>query len=147
MCMQAPKLSHPARLAARAQRGMTLIEIMIVIAIIGIIVAVVAVNVVGSSEEAKVKLCYTEMKKIEGAYAKWSADSDQPCPASIDELKRDMGKRQADTVKDPWGGEYVMLCADQAPPECEGFCVRSNGKDHKEGTDDDVKSWIKPTTK
>jgi general secretion pathway protein G len=140
----------PGRLtlaAARGQGGMTLIEILIVIAIIGIVMAVVVVNVVGGGDEAKKGVAFAEEKKIEAAYAKWSIDSPEGCPTSIDDLKHDLGKRANDHVKDPWGSDYLILCGDSAPPECEGFCVKSKGKDKKEGTEDDIKSWEKPSKK
>ncbi|HEX7624166.1 MAG TPA: prepilin-type N-terminal cleavage/methylation domain-containing protein, partial [Anaeromyxobacteraceae bacterium] len=48
-----------SKLARAAQRGMTLIEIMVVITILGLIAAAVAVNVVGQLSDAKIKQART----------------------------------------------------------------------------------------
>ena len=48
-----------------AERGMTLIEILVVITILGLIAAAVAVNVVGQLGEAKVKQAKTDLHTLE----------------------------------------------------------------------------------
>ena len=48
-------------------RGMTLIEIMVVITILGLIATVVTVNVLDSLDEAKIKTAKTQMKGFEDA--------------------------------------------------------------------------------
>jgi general secretion pathway protein G len=136
-----------ARAAARAaqpvQSGMTLIEIMIVLAIIALVMGLlVGPAVINQLQKAKVDTARQMTKQIEGAYAKWQVDAvDKDCPDSIDDLKAGLGKKKTDTVKDPWGHDYILKCGDQAPAECEGFCVLSMGKDGKEGTEDDIRSW------
>ena len=52
------------RSARAASRGMTLIEILVVITILGIIAAAVAVNVVGQLDEAKVKQARTDLLSL-----------------------------------------------------------------------------------
>ena len=64
---------------------------------------------------------------------------------SINEIVKYMNNK--DDAKDPWGNDFMMLCGAQAPPAAEGFGILSKGKDGKQGTDDDVKSWEKPTKK
>ena len=54
---------------------------------------------------------------------------------------------KSDEIKDPWGTPYVILCGDQAPEACEGFCALSLGPDKKQDTGDDIKSWEKPKKK
>ena len=49
------------RSARAAARGMTLIEIMVVITILGLIAAAVAVNVVGQLSDAKIKQARTDL--------------------------------------------------------------------------------------
>jgi general secretion pathway protein G len=135
-----------ANAAARTvtpQSGMTLIEIMIVLAIIALVMGLlVGPAVINQLQKAKVDTAKQMTKQIEGAYAKWQVDAvDKDCPDSLDDLKPAMGRRKTETIKDPWGHEYVLKCGDQAPEECEGFCVLSLGKDGKEGTADDIRSW------
>jgi len=131
-----------ARSLRREQVGMTLIEIMIVLAIIALVMGLlVGPTIISKLQQAKVDTAKQMTKQIESAHARWQVNSDKDCPDSIDELKTELGKKKGDTVKDPWGHEYVIKCGDQAPEDCEGFCVLSVGKDGKEGTGDDIKSW------
>jgi general secretion pathway protein G len=131
-----------ARAVAQPQSGMTLIEIMIVLAIIALVMGLlVGPAIIGKLQQAKIDTARAMTKQIESAHARWLVSSDKDCPDSLDDLKQELGKKKTDTVKDPWGHEYVIKCGDQAPEECEGFCVLSMGKDGKEGTADDIKSW------
>jgi len=133
------------RAVGRLQAGLTLIEIMIVLAIIGLIMGLlVGPMVMNSLKDAKVDTAYKMANNIDAAYAKWQIDAESPCPVTIDDLKESLGKRKTDKVNDPWGKPYILKCGDEAPAECEGFCTLSMGVDGKEGTADDVKSWIKP---
>jgi general secretion pathway protein G len=131
-----------ARAGAPVQSGMTLIEIMIVLAIIALVMGLlVGPAIIGKLQQAKVDTAKAMTKQIEAAHARWLVSSEKDCPDSIDDLKQELGRKKNDTVKDPWGHEYVIKCGDQAAAECEGFCVLSIGKDGKEGTEDDIKSW------
>jgi general secretion pathway protein G len=56
-------------------RGMTLIEIMVVITILGLIATVVTVNVMDSLDEAKVKTAKTQMKGFEDALEAYRRDN------------------------------------------------------------------------
>jgi prepilin-type N-terminal cleavage/methylation domain-containing protein len=133
-----------ARAATRGEAGMTLIEILIVLGIIALVMGfLVGPQVVKKLKEARIEAAYNMTQNIEGAYAKWSVNHPEGCP-TIDDLKEDMGKRKNDSVKDPWGQEYVLKCGDEAPEECDGFCVVSKGPNKKEGDGDDIKSWEKP---
>ena len=61
-------------LARRAlQRGMTLVEIMVVVVIIGLIAGVVSVQVFGQLEDANIKTTQTQLKSIENAPRSLSA--------------------------------------------------------------------------
>ena len=55
------------KITRRAQQGMTLIEIMVVIAIIGLIAGVVGVQVFGRLEDAQVETSKTQIKQISDA--------------------------------------------------------------------------------
>ena len=132
-----------ARQAARSQAGMTLLEILIVLGIIALVMGfLVGPQVMKQLQKSRKKAAWNMTQNIDGAYAKWAAENDG-CPSGIDDLKEHLGKRKGDDVKDPWGHQYVLKCDDEAPEECEGFCSLSMGPDGKEGTGDDIKSWVK----
>jgi prepilin-type N-terminal cleavage/methylation domain-containing protein len=128
------------RAAARRESGMTLIEIMIVLAIIALVMGVlVGPKVFAEFKRAKVKTAWMEAKEFEGAYTRWASDNEDPCPASIDELLKYTNKKVA---TDPWKSKYVLKCGDQAP-EGADVGILSWGPDKREGSADDVKSWEK----
>ncbi len=133
--------------APRRQAGMTLIEIMIVLAIIALVMGLlVGPAVINSLHDARVRTARLMSRQIEGAYARWSMDTNETCPDSLDALKPALGRRVSDTIKDPWGHEYVLKCGDTAPDACAGrLCSLSVGRDGKEGTEDDIKSWTEAT--
>ena len=134
--------SAAAQAVRPVQSGMTLIEIMIVLAIIALVMGLlVGPAIIGKLDQAKKDTAKAMTKQIEAARARWLVASEKDCPDSIDDLKQELGRHKNDTIKDPWGHEYVLKCGDQAAEECEGFCVLSVGKDGKEGTEDDIKSW------
>ena len=60
------KLVGPARaIAHMSRRGLTLVEIMVVIAILGLLMGVIAFNVVASADEADVEACKLQIGQIE----------------------------------------------------------------------------------
>jgi len=58
--------SRSLRRAARGTRGMTLIEIMVVLTLIGLVMTVLATNFLGMAENQKVKICQTQMQQLKG---------------------------------------------------------------------------------
>lgn len=135
-------LGRVARSAARGQRGMTLLEIMIVLAIIALVMGfLVGPRVLKAFGEAKEDTAKAVIKQFTyEAYPRWDANNaGKGCPSSLDELLEYMNKQD---IKDPWGNDFIMQCGDNAPQEAKtGFAVVSKGADGKQGTEDDIKSW------
>jgi prepilin-type N-terminal cleavage/methylation domain-containing protein len=130
-----------ARSYARAHRGMTLLEIMIVLAILalvmGLLVGPAVMKQFGTSkvETTKIKL----RKYAFEAYPSWSAaHPDKTCPEKLADLNEYMNDNDSN---DAWGKPLKMFCGENLPPGAKGLAVMSNGEDGKEGTSDDVKSW------
>jgi len=124
-----------------AQRGMTLLEIMIVLAILALVMGlVVGPRVMRMFGESKVDIAKATVKKYAfEAYPSWAAaHPDKSCPEKLEDLNEYMNNKDA---KDPWGGQYKMLCGANLPAGAKGIAVQSPGEDGKEGTGDDVKSW------
>ncbi len=133
------------RMVRAAARGMTLIEIMVVIVILGMIAAAVGVNVMKRLDEAKLKQARTDVQHIANdgidAYHVMRGHfptAEEGMAALVKEgfLKAN----NADgSIKDPWGNDYVYLYPGQKHPD--GYDVRSNGPDGKPGTEDDVVNY------
>lgn len=127
--------------ARRTESGITLLEMMIVLAIIAMVTGSLFIWLRGSSEKAKAKTAKVTVSLLEGAYQEWSAEhTDKACPESIEELLEYTTIKEKDRPKiikgDPWGSAWVLKCTDtESGTE---FTVLSVGKDKKEGTKDDV---------
>jgi general secretion pathway protein G len=129
------------RAALRGQRGMTLLEILIVLAILGLVMGVlVGPRLYAMFSEGQEKVAKTEVQKFTTeAYIRWQMKNPgQGCPESLNDLASLLDKKEA---KDPWNHDYIMLCGDNAPPGSKGFAVMSMGADGQQGTEDDIKSW------
>ena len=126
---------------AGAQRGMTLLEIMIVLAILALIMGlVVGPKVMKMFASSKVDIAKATVKKYAfEAYPSWSAaHPDKSCPDKLEDLNEYMNNKD---INDPWGHPYKMMCGQNLPAGAKGLAVMSDGEDGKEGTTDDVKSW------
>ena len=135
------KPTRIVRIARRAQRGMTLLEIMIVLAILALVMGlVVGPRVMRMFGESKGDIAAATVKKYAfEAYPSWSAaHPDKSCPDKLEDLNEYMNNKDA---KDPWGNQFKMLCGQNLPPGAKGLAVMSPGEDGKEGTADDVRSW------
>jgi len=130
-----------------AHRGLTLLEIMIVIAILGLIMGLVVVpkvmDLFASSKENIAKLAVDKFA-FEAAPQWQATNPSKGCPESLLTIAQFVGKSQQDT-EDPWGSPLEMYCKgrDTMPPEAQGnsFGVLSYGPDKKKGTEDDIMSW------
>ena len=137
--------------ALREQRGMTLIEILVVLVLIGVVMGIVGGNFIGQGENAKRKAAKIEIEQIgqtldlfklevgrypssqEGLQALISA------PAGVNNWNGPYWKK-ATLPKDPWGNEYKYV----APGQHGAYDIVSLGADGKEGGDGankDITSW------
>ena len=132
-------------LVRAAARGMTLIEIMVVLVILGMIAAAVAVNVVGQQQKAEIKQAKTDVQNIanNGVDAFRVMKGRYPTTEEGIRVLVQEGFLKANNpdgdIKDPWGQPYVYLCPGAAHPD--GFDVKSNGPDKQPGTPDDIVSY------
>ena len=132
-------------------RGMTLIEILVVLTLIGIVMGIVGGNYLGQGEKAKQKAAKIEIEQIgqtldlfklevgrypttqEGLQALITA------PTGVTNWNGPYWKKST-LPKDPWANEYKYA----SPGQHGAYDVWSYGADGKEGgegTDKDITSW------
>ncbi|MEO8705334.1 MAG: prepilin-type N-terminal cleavage/methylation domain-containing protein [Kofleriaceae bacterium] len=143
------RLTTRRQVARNAQRGLTLLEIMIVIAILGLLVVIVVPRVMGALGSSKIDLTKVQVDKISREYYPrfYAANGDNPCPASLIEIGKFIdGNMTEDEFKDPWGSPLKFSCgAGNLPAGVkDGIAVWSIGEDKQDGNADDIKSWEKP---
>jgi general secretion pathway protein G len=131
---------------ANAQRGFTLIEIMVVMVILGLLVAVVAPNILGRGEEARIGVAKTQLRNVSNALDLYKLDNfnypstEQGLDALVNEPS---GSPEAKNWNkdgylpslplDPWENEFQYVS-----PGSEGpYDLYSLGADGKDGGDED----------
>jgi len=129
------------RTLQQASRGMTLLEIMIVLAILALVMGlVVGPAVMDHYREARRKIARMAVRKIvDEEYPAWTlAHPGQQCPERLEDLSPSATSKD---TEDPWGGRYRIYCGTNLPRGVRGFAASSPGEDSKDGTEDDIKSW------
>lgn len=115
-------------------RGLSLIEILVVLAIIALLTSGIAIYAIGVYEDSKRDTAALEISALAKAADMYQMRKGA-CPKSAQELHT---SGLIDRVKqDPWGADYVFAC----PGEHALVDIASAGKDGEFGTDDDVTSW------
>lgn len=130
-------LRSPRLAPRRAQAGMTLIEIIIVIVLIGGVIAVVGGTIMSNRDKANFRLAGLQVQKVGNAIDQFEGDVGD-YPDSLEELVRDPGKggwlgpyvREAD-LKDPFNNALQY----RVPGEDGPFDLVSLGKDRQPGGD------------
>ena len=113
-------------------RGVTLFEVLIVVAIIALISAGVALAAIKFFDSSRVRTAATNARTIRGAVKTWWIEHDQAeCPG-VDELIRAGTLDRDSTRVDPWGETWRVECAER------DVTVISTGPDRKPGTPDDI---------
>ncbi|MBN2576736.1 MAG: type II secretion system protein GspG [Deltaproteobacteria bacterium] len=135
--MKEVNVMRAARRAGRqVQRGMTMLEIMIVLAIIGLVMSVVGVGVYSNWKRAQVKTAQIAVNEIAQKTIQYMTDNNNECPKSVDDLVAQ--KYMPQKRKDPWNRDYILRCPGQI--NTDGFDIVSLGPDGQEGTKDDIKA-------
>jgi general secretion pathway protein G len=131
-------LKPSSRLAARLRRaarrrGVTLVEVLIVVAIMALISAGVGFLVLPKYREAQVKTATTTARTIRQAANMWRSLKGGPgeCP-TVSKLVEDKEIDPSSSTQDPWGQPFTIVCTD------DDATVSSPGPDGKAGTKDDI---------
>lgn len=122
------------RAANNAPRGMTLIEILVVIAIIGIVATVVAVGVVGYLKDAKIQATKTLVDNVAKGVSSYAVTYWR-LPKDLGELVEAKYIKKNQT-RDPWNGDLEYT--EGSGGDIDDFILCSNGPDKSPGSDDDI---------
>ena len=121
----------------RHARGMSLIELMIVIVLIGSVLALIASRVMGGQDRANVRIAETQLVTLAGKIDQFRMDTGK-LPDSLDQLVTAPGLpswlgpyAKAEELKDPWGGTIDY----RRPGESGPFELVSLGADGAAGGD------------
>ncbi|WP_152979629.1 type II secretion system protein GspG [Stenotrophomonas daejeonensis] len=135
--MMPPRRYFPKSMST--QRGMSLLEIIIVLVLIGGVLVVVGSRVLGGADKGKFKLTEAQVQTLAGKIESYQLDT-HVLPASLGDLvAKPAGVSgwlgpyaKASDLKDPWGRdlEYRAPGQDGAP-----FDLVSYGADGKPGGD------------
>jgi general secretion pathway protein G len=121
------------RIASAKERGMSLIEIMIVVAIIAMVAGGVAVVAVPQMKKAQIKNAETAARVIRGAVQNWQvSNSDYGTCPTVQQLISDKILDAGQNNEDPWGQPYGIKC------DGEEIVVSSAGPDKKPNNQDDI---------
>jgi general secretion pathway protein G len=137
------KQAHKVQRSA-LQRGMTLVEIMVVVVIISLVTGVVGVQVLNRLEEAKKKVAYTQLKQVSDALELYKLSFRQ-FPSTSEGLsalvtpKNNEKPFLQNVPQDPWGNDYVYVFPGQHNQG--SFDLFSYGPDGVQGGTDDITNW------
>lgn len=126
----------PRSLSAAAQRGFSLMEIIIVLVLIGGIVTLVASRVMGGADRGKANLAKSQIQTLAGKVENYQLDTGA-LPPRLDDLVTQPSNASGwlgpyakpAELKDPWGHAIEY----RTPGEAQAFDLISLGKDGQVG--------------
>ncbi len=135
------------------QRGITLIEMMVVIVILGILATVIFTRVSDRPEQARRTKAQVEIRQLQTSLELFKLDNGfypsteqglqalvkKPTTGRIPKNYPESG--YLDKIpNDPWGSPYVYICpGTHGDYDLESY--GADGQDGGEGKDEDVESW------
>ena len=134
-----------------AQRGFTLIELMVVLVIIGVLAALIVPNVIERADDARVTAARTDINNLMQALKLYRLDN-QRYPTAEQGLQALVIKPTAGPVpgnwklyleklpNDPWGRPYQYLNPG-IKGEIDVMSFGADGQSGGEGKDADIGSW------
>jgi len=125
----------------RNRRGMTLLEILVVLAILGIMAAAIAVGVINAFERAKIKNTSTSALTLRQIVVGQRLMDETSCP-TIESLRKSAAIDAASKTVDEWNHPFSIVCEDTGE-----IRITSAGPDGHLGTADDIRAPEPPVAR
>jgi general secretion pathway protein G len=116
----------------RSSQGVTLVEVLIVVAIIAMVAGGVAVFALPKYKDAQIKNAETGARIVRTAIQQWQAANNETSCPTMSQLVQEKQLDPGQTTKDSWNQDYTLTCTD------DEVIISSNGPDKKKGTKDDI---------
>lgn len=127
------------RAMKQSQRGMTLVEIMVVLVIVGMIAGVAGVAVVKQLEKAKIQTTRQKVANLENAInLHYAQESEYPEQGNWQGALEEGGYVKK-VQKDEFKQDFIYR--NPGVKNADSFDIFSGGPDKAEGTDDDIGNW------
>lgn len=141
--------------AKRAQRGITLVELLVVLAILALISAIVVVNVLPERDRAAVRKTQIDIGVIETALDQYRLDMMRyptgqqgldallrvPSDARQPQNYRPGGYLRGALPVDPWGNPYQYRVPGERGGAFDLYSLGADGQPGGEGLDADIGNW------
>ncbi len=140
------------RILRRREAGVTLIEMLVVVAIIGLFVAIVAPNMFKQADKARITAAHDQIRSFMTALGSYKLDTgvfpttEQGLAAlrvkPSDDINGWNGPYMPQEIpKDPWGHDYVYKYPGEHGDEPDIISYGADGQPGGEGINADVLSW------
>lgn len=135
----------------KLERGVTLIEMLVVVTIIALFAALVAPKILGRADQARVTAAKVQIQNFQGALAQYKLDTGI-FPTTEQSLKALREKPQGldswkgpylpkEVPQDPWGHEYVYKFPGEHGDEPDIVSLGADGQNGGEDLNADIASW------
>lgn len=135
----------------RGERGVTLIEMLVVVTIISVFLLVVGPRLLGQGDKARVTAARQQINSFQQMLAAYKLDTGvfPSSEAGLKALREKPGNvnnwngpySSKEIPNDPWGNAYVYKYPGEHGDEPDITCLGADGQPGGEGNNADIVSW------